>query len=467
MRWRGNYSVDATVESVSCAALLMLLAVAGCGDDGTTSDGVGATADDSLSTQTPYAPPPDVGYGAPPVGYRAVFTQLVARHGSRALTSSDSIDYVTQLIDIATASAALTELGKALPPQVRELRRINEALGYGNLSSRGVREHRQLAARLLARRPELFNDAIRGARRISIIHSGKDRAVDSAKNFAASLADHKAGLANLIDPAVADQALLYFFKLDTAYQHWLTTDPQLKSTTDGIFYSERSHDEARRLLVPLVGVELADQLAAGRVPFTDPRTGNVVAVNDVDLASYLYNLYRVAPGLSDDGDADLSRFVPPETAEWFGYLNDVYEFYQKGPSFAGSTISFGNARVLQDDFFAVAASNCSAGTALAAKLRFAHAETLIPLAALLQLPLSDQQVALPDVYRYETNPWRGARVSPYAVNIQWDSYANAAGECLIAMLYDERPTRFKDDCQSIAADSVYYRLDELQRCYGY
>jgi hypothetical protein len=454
-------------RALARVALLLLLVGAGCGDDSSSPDGVGAAADDSLSTQTPYSPPDDVAYGAPPAGYRAVFTQLVARHGSRALTSADSIDYVTQLIDLAQASGSLTELGRALPPQVRELRRINEALGYGNLSSRGVREHRQLAVRLLARHADLFAAAIRDRRRITVVDSGKDRAVDSAKNFAASLADHKPSLAGLIDAPVVDQALLHFFKLDTGYQHWLATDAQLKSTTDGIFYSQNSHAEARRLLVPLVGVELVDELVAGRVPFTDPRSGNAVTANDVDLASYLYNLYRVAPGLSDDGDADLTRFVPPETAEWFGYLNDVYEFYQKGPSFAGSTISFGNARVLQDDFFAAAASNCRTDAPLAARLRFAHAETVIPLAALMQLPLSDQQVAPPDLYRYETNPWRGARVSPYAVNIQWDAYANDGGECLIAMLYNERPTRFKDDCQSIAPGGLYYRLAELQRCYGY
>src|SRR5689334_17539746 len=109
------------------AALWALLAVAGCGGDDGTADGVGAAPDDSLSTQTPYEPPADDGrYDAPPAGYRAVFTQLVARHGSRALTSSDAIDYVTQLTDVADASGALTQLGRDLRPQVRELRRVNE-----------------------------------------------------------------------------------------------------------------------------------------------------------------------------------------------------------------------------------------------------------------------------------------------------------------------------------------------------
>jgi len=104
---------------------------------------------------------------------------------------------------------------------------------------------------------------------------------------------------------------------------------------------------------------------------------------------------------------------------------------------------------------------------LAADLRFAHAETIIPLAALMELPSSDQQVPPSMTYTYADNPWRGARVSPYAANIQWDSYSNDAGICLVRMLYEEKQTRFKSSCRSFRPGSFYYDLSELRRCYGY
>jgi hypothetical protein len=85
------------------------------------------------------------------------------------------------------------------------------------------------------------------------------------------------------------------------------------------------------------------------------------------------------------------------------------------------------AKVLQDDFFNAVDEIRSGHSSLLADLRFAHAEIVIPLAALMRLPYSDKQVPVAETYTYDTNPWRGELVTPYAVNIQWDVYANAAG----------------------------------------
>jgi hypothetical protein len=68
---------------------------------------------------------------------------------------------------------------------------------------------------------------------------------------------------------------------------------------------------------------------------------------------------------------------------------------------------------------------------------------------------------------HETNPWRGALVSPYGANIQWDVYANEPGDYLVKMLYNEQESAFKTACQSIRPGSHFYRFDELRRCYGY
>src|SRR5438309_2051152 len=78
---------------------------------------------------------------------------------------------------------------------------------------------------------------------------GKDRAVDSGNNFAASLGERVPGLAPLIDPPVVNPDLLYFHKQpqNADYQDWLAHDPTLASTLASIDYGERSHDQARRL----------------------------------------------------------------------------------------------------------------------------------------------------------------------------------------------------------------------------
>ena len=421
------------------------------------------------STETPYAPR----HGArrherPPRGFTPVFTQLVARHGSRALTSSHDLEYTKQLIGFARADGGLTELGARLEPEVLELQAAIEALGYGNLSGRGAREHRLLAARLAERMRRVFEDAAAAGRHVRVVTSGKDRAVDSASNFAASLGTALPQLAPLIDPPVVNADLLYFFKQpqNADYQDWLAHDPTLAATLAAITYGERSHENARRLLEPLFRPAVVDKLAAAGYVFHDPKTGAAVSRNEVDAALSLYEIYRVGPGLVDEVVTHFEEFVDARAARWFEYVSDATEFYGKGPSFAGSTITFRMAKVLQDDFFAaVEALRDAHAEPVAATLRFAHAETLMPFAALMKLPWSDVQAA--ELYTRRSNPWRGSLVSPYAVNVQWDVYRGRRGELLVKMLYDERETRFKRDCRSIRRGSSYYAFDELKRCYGY
>ena len=419
------------------------------------------------STKTPYHPqarPSD--YQPPPPGYTPVFTQMLARHGARALTSATDIDNVKQLLNLAAAAGALSPAGKQLLQQVESLERANESVGYGNLSGLGKLEHQQLAARLLQRLPALFQQAAKSGRHIRIVTSGKGRAVDSARNFTASLGSHDPALTPLIDPPAVDTTLLYFFDLNKAYQDWEAHDPTLQAKLKQIEYSDRSHREARAMLQPLVNAAFFAKLAAGQLPFKDPKTGNPVTRNEVDLAESLDNLYQAAPGLSQEGTWQFTRFVPAAAAEWFAYVSDAEEFYEKGPSFAGSTITFSMAQVLQDDFFHVAEANCSPSAPLAADFRFAHAETIMPFAALMQFPGSDRPVPATSTYTWQNNPWRGAEVSPYAANIQWNSYSNGHG-CLITVLYNEKQTRFKAGCHSISPQSRYYDLAELKRCYGY
>src|SRR5262249_42774547 len=231
---------------------------------------------------------------------------------------------------------------------------------------------------------------------------------------------------------------------------------------DEVFYGAESHQRARELLDRLFTPGFVDTLAAGGYRLLDAESGAPVDFNEVDAAASLSTLYQAAPGLSEEGAWGFDRFIPPSAASWFGYLSDVQEFYGKGPSFAGQTITFKMAQVLQDDLFnAVEAIRAHQSTMLA-ELRFAHAEILMPLAALMQLPYSDRQAPIEQTYTYGTNPWRGSLVSPYTVNIQWDVYANAEGDYLVKMLYNERETPFKAACQSIRAGCSYYRFDELK-----
>src|ERR1700742_4762262 len=92
-----------------------------------------ANADDLfLGSKQTYAPQQDAStYEAPPAGFAPVFTQLVARHGSRGESSPSSDLAVYDMWLAAQATHNLTKLGASLGPDLQRVIRANALLGYG------------------------------------------------------------------------------------------------------------------------------------------------------------------------------------------------------------------------------------------------------------------------------------------------------------------------------------------------
>jgi hypothetical protein len=127
------------------------------------------------------------------------------------------------------------------------------------------------------------------------------------------------------------------------------------------------------------------------------------------------------------------------------------------------------AKPLLTDFFSAINEYVEGRSSVGTHLRFAHAETVIPFACLLQIPgLCNQPVHSSELYTYENNPWRGDRCAPMATNIQWEIYQHEthSNQILIRMLYNEMEVRFKDDCQPLTSDSYFYDFNELKRAYA-
>ncbi|WP_199823370.1 histidine-type phosphatase [Streptomyces sp. NRRL WC-3742] len=416
------------------------------------------TGRDLYGTKTPYAPQGRPGhYEKAPKGFAPVFTENVARHGSRAMTSSEDGDAVLAALHKAQDRDALTDLGEELAPQVQSLLAAASKLGYGNLSARGADEHRQTALRMEQRLPGLFADIAARHEPIAVETSGVPRAVASADAFTGGLAAGDPALAGLIKAPVTDKDLLYFHKQpkNADYQAYLKNDPDLAAVLAGIEEDPRTTEAAHHV----VGRLFQDEYAAA-LPDAD----------QVAFARALYQLYSAAPDLAVEApDVDLAPYLTRRDAQWFAYLDDAEEFYQKGPAFSGRTITYRMAGVLLDDLLAQASARASGTSPNGAVLRFTHAEEIEPLAALMGLPGSTEPAASGEPYTYGNNPWRGAEVSPMAANIQWDLFADSPSEghpatYLVRMLYNEKETAFTASCKPVAKNSYFYELDELEHC---
>ncbi|MFE6177935.1 histidine-type phosphatase [Streptomyces sp. NPDC056464] len=430
-------------------AALLAAAPAGASTNSSTRNGYG--------TKATYAPGQNPrSYQRPPAGFTPVFTENVSRHGSRAATDSEDGDLVLALWKKAEAAGRLTVRGREFGPKVQALQNAMSTVGYGDLSGRGKREIQDTAVRMEQRLPGLFKKIAGDQEKIDVVSSGQGRAVDSANLYAGALAGTDPALKPLIGPTRTDVDLLYFHKAagGAAYRDYIAGDQRLASTLKSITDRPTTHRAARDVLTKLFKGAFVDQLS------DDDRVAAATAV---------YNLYAIAPAMSDESPGGrgwgMERFISERNAAWFGYLSDVEDFYEKGPGFAGSDITYKMADVLLDDLFQQVEAKRDGTSDLGAELRFTHAEEIIPLAALMGLPGSTKGATAERPYTYADNPWRGASVAPLGSNIQWDVFRKG-DTYLVRMLYNEKETAFKAGCRPIARNSSFYDLDELERCFG-
>jgi hypothetical protein len=192
-------------------------------------------------------------------------------------------------------------------------------------------------------------------------------------------------------------------------------------------------------------------------------------VSSTDAALALYALYGAAADMQAELKTDFTRYVLPQQAAVFAYVEDARDFYEKGPGIAEQDgVTYRMAQTLKDDFLREVDAVAAGKLAHRATLRFAHAETIIPFAALLRLPGMSEPLPLDAQYSYQNSAWRGAAVAPMAANLQWDVYRNAEGAVVLRMLYNERETDFMPACDGarVAPGSHYYAYPALKRCLG-
>ncbi|MFT2815425.1 histidine-type phosphatase [Leifsonia sp. A12D58] len=458
-----------SVSAALCAALVLPCAVAPAAyaDDAAAqnSPGTQATQQNFYASKTPYVPqgtPAD--YQSVPAGFSQIYTESLARHGARALSSFKYDSLTQQLWQQAKSENALTALGATLGPETAALTAANDKLGYGNLSGLGATQHQEIGARTVARMPDFFARLAANGDVIDLESSGEPRATESGENFAVGLRAANPALAAILPATMRESpATLHFHDQDVNQDYMDYEESDLVAdTVSDIWNQPHSAEVSRHVLERIYTTDFVDRLAAGVYHFADPK-GKTTIDNEVDAAMMLYNLYIIAPDLVEEGDWHFDQYIEPADAEWFAYLLDTEDFYSKGPAFEGSEITYAMATPLLLEFFDGIDARL-AGSNVAATFRFAHAETIVPFAALIQLPGSEQQVTTAAPYTYASNAWRGESVTPMAANVQWDVYSNAAGQTILRMLYNEKEIPFNSSCQPITAGSHYYDVNQLKHC---
>lgn len=525
------------------------------------------------SSKQPYIAPQqalDMSYSAAPEGYTITYTEMLARHGSRGL-SSYKYDALLKLMGETAAEEngfVSEEARNTFMSNVQAIIDANVENGYGMLTGQGATQHQGIGTRAYQRNKALFDQADADGETIEYESSGEQRATESGENF--KLGFDTASGYKLADSYVKPTApagegdaapfqkspnTLYFHKTDnpdgsekdgaaaaiaSRYEDFVDNDKIIANAEDYIEDVPQSEKVSYDLMSQIFTDDFLKNIGKdeGRYSWYNTTTGEKDSDEDgkaddgsgtdirncaiegdpdelmaeygedicgetgkhitsvVDAAMDLYNLYIIAADMQEENTGDHTfnfdqyfADVPAEEGNVFAWILDMEDFYEKGPSYAGQDETYRIAQPLLDDFFASIDERVAGGDT-AATFRFAHAETIMPFAALIGAPGSTQQApavenpqSVADVYNYQNNEWRGESVTPMAANIQWDvatrdgidPETGKAYTPLIRMLYNEEEvafggtntlTRGLSSCTPVAEGSTWYKESELKSCLG-
>lgn len=523
------------------------------------------------SSKQPYNVPQqalDMSYSAAPEGYAITYTEMLARHGSRGL-SSYKYDALLKLMGETAAEEngfVSEEARNTFMSNVQAIIDANVKNGYGMLTGQGATQHQGIGTRAYQRNKALFDQAAADGETIEYESSGEQRATESGENF--KLGFDTASGYKLADSYVKPTApagegdaapfqkspnTLYFHKTDnpdgsekdgyaaviaSRYEDFVDNDKIIANAEDYIEDVPQSEKVSYDLMSQIFTDDFLKNIGKdeGRYSWYNTTTGEKDSDEDgkaddgsgtdirncaiegdpdelmaeygedicgetgkhissvVDAAMDLYNLYIIAADMQKENTGDHTfnfdqYFKRLEDGDVFAWILDMEDFYEKGPSYARQNETYRIAQPLLDDFFASIDERVAGGTT-AATFRFAHAETIMPFAALIGAPGSTQQApavvepqSVDDVYNYNKNEWRGESVTPMAANIQWDvatrdgidPKTGKAYTPLIRMLYNEEEvafggtntlTRGLSSCTPVAEGSTWYKESELKSCLG-
>ena len=532
------------------------------------------------SSKQPYIVPQqavDMSYSAAPEGYTITYTEMLARHGSRGLSSYKYDALLMKMAETAKAEDGFVdkETGEKFIKNLEAITAANVDNGYGMLTGQGESQHQGIGERAYKRNQTLFDQAAADGETIEYESSGEARATESGENFKKGFDRESNGeLANsYVTPSNptgqsttgifnASPNTLYFHKIEnpdgekkeegsaewkiaSEYEQFIEDNPTIDAAMD--YIEAKGEGVADALLTQIFKPEFLNNIGEGEGEYSwyntidgkehtdevnnttgekepdglDDKTGKSIDLfwNDapnadvnvdadargemekhitskVDAAMDLYNLYIIAADMQEE-NTDAHRFdfdkyfegIDSTEGETFAWILDAEDFYEKGPSYAGQDETYRIAQPLLDDFFA-SIDERVAGDDTAATFRFAHAETIMPFAALIGAPGSTQQApavvepqSVDDVYNYNKNEWRGETVTPMAANIQWDvatrdgiePETGKAYTPLIRMLYNEEEVAFGgtntlarglSSCTPVAEGSTWYKESELKSCLG-
>ena len=386
---------------------------------------------------------------AVPAGYQAFYIDHIGRHGSRYLSKPKYEDIAYRVLTLAEKNNQLTDMGKSLLKQIIGINALNRN-HYGELTDLGRKDISLISQRMLSNYPTVFK-----GQKIEVISSTSPRAKETAEIF---VKPFKANYPNIhiFQPPENKQTLLRFFEYSPAYEAYKKSKSikaALKSLERATKTADMSQDVARLIFT----ADFIHQLNNG-VALSEKSS-----IKTPDFVIAIYQLYQellsFSPETLASNHLDFSDYFTQDQLMWFNTVVTAKNFLQIGPAFDAKGIQVKIAAPLLLDMLKTA-DKAITDKNVDANLRFAHAETVSPLATLLEL--EGAYTAVNSVEDYPS-VWQAEKIIPMGANIQWIFYqSNQSNQpILIKVMLNEREVHLPLPTNNFP----YYRWDEVKQYY--
>ena len=420
------------INTISAAFALALAALPAQAQ--TTDAELAAHPEYTLSGAMPYPEPANVKYTKAPAGYKPFYISHYGRHGSRYHHSADEYKYIAETLAKADSANALTPLGKQINALAQTLK--SEAMPRtGDLTQVGAHQHMGIAKRMAKNLADVFKDRKAGNKKVAphvkAYASTSGRCIVSMAAFVGEL---RTQFPKIEPEMVSGKSYMPFIcafdwgKLD------YSRAPAYTAESDKLWQKVDTK--------PFIGKLFAD---------------SAYAAKNID-AGMLYNRLLEITDLFDGMDSTLAASVEKATGTTVSTLREVYTPEERVArwkaqnawwySLLGTSplINKSNgtdfAKPTLQNIIDEADTILAGSEPVAATLRFGHDAGLLPLAALMQLPVANAKVS--DLSKLHEQ-WTDFRVIPMAANLQIVFYrkgdapakAGTSPDVLVKVLYNE------------------------------
>lgn len=362
------------------------------------------TASECQGSAMPY-PVPDQTPRAVPDSLTPIFVNHIGRHGARFLSSSKYTTTLNRYLNRADSLHTITAAGRELQ-KLCDIVIRNTAGRWGALDSLGMAEQRGIASRLHVLVPALFNDT-----KINAISSYVPRCVASMDEFTHQLTR----LDNRVEIYTASGR-----QNSPLLRPW-THDTDYKSFIDSKSWHE-VYDSFADAMIPET---VAFRILGDKYPFAPGEA------KDVALS-----VYKIVAGCASMSiQADASKYMTDEEYNSLWSVENLHHYL----THSASTLSqapMDMAAALLTDLMETMDQAAKGANEYSVMLRFGHAETMMPLLALLRLPGCYYMTNYFDTVGLH---WRDFHVVPMASNIQMFLFKSQSGRLYVRVDLNEIP----------------------------